>query len=130
MLFMCYTGLRKTEARGLELRDLTITTGPTGVTGGSVRVQRTKERKAQTSVTSRPKLKRSNRTVSLPPWLAARIAVYLADTHEAADLTDAPVWPSRVRGAYPLGPCQPDAKRRPAVLFGYTAPADLDGWAK
>ena len=45
VLFLCYTGLRKTEAQGLELRDLTLITGPHGTTGGSVRVVRTKDRR-------------------------------------------------------------------------------------
>ncbi|ARG70619.1 hypothetical protein B1T47_17965 [Mycobacterium kansasii] len=85
VLFMCYTGLRKTEAQVLELRDLTLTTGPTGVTGGSVRVQLTKARKGAQRVTDTPKSKRSNRTVPLPPWLAKKLAAYLANTHEAAD---------------------------------------------
>ena len=40
VLFMAYTGLRAAEAQGLEVRDLTLTTGPGGATRGSVRVQR------------------------------------------------------------------------------------------
>ena len=45
VLFLCYTGLRRAEAQGLELRDLTLTTAPDGTTRGSVRVQRTKTRR-------------------------------------------------------------------------------------
>jgi integrase len=141
VLFLCYTGLRKTEAQGLVLRDLTLTTttsskpnGPT-TTGGSVRVQRTKDRRYTAGteaawVTGTPKSKRSSRAVPLPPWLAMKLADYLQTTHEHADNPEAPLWPRRVRGAYPLGPYLPDAQRRPVVLFDYTAPADLAGWAK
>ena len=124
VLFLCYTGLRKTEAQGLELRDITLTTSNDGTTRGVVRVQRTKDRKAQAWVTSTPKSKRSNRTVPLPPWLAAKMADYLTVTHEAANTPQAPLWGRRVRGPY-----RPD-ERRPAVTFDYTAPIDLDGWAK
>jgi integrase len=130
VLFMCYTGLRKTEAQGLELRDLTLATGPKGTTGGTIRVQRTKARKGGQWVTDTPKTKRSNRTVPLPPWLAAKFVDYLANTHAAATNPNAPLWPRRVRGAYPIGPYLPDARRRPALLFDYTVPLDLDGWAK
>ena len=42
VLFMAYTGLRAAEVQGLEVRDVTLTTGPNGNTRGSVRVQRTK----------------------------------------------------------------------------------------
>jgi len=135
VLFLCYTGLRKTEAQGLELRDLTLITGPHGTTGGSVRVQRTKDRRYSAGteaawVTGTPKTKRSNRTVPLPPWLAAKLVDYSADTHEHADMPEAPLWPRRVRGEYPLGPHLPNTPRRPAVVFDYTAPMDLGGWAK
>lgn len=91
VLFMCYTGLRKTEAQGLELRDLTLTTSPDGTTKGVVRVQRTKDRKNSAWVTSTPKSKHSNRTVPLPPWLAAKMADYLADAHQAANTPIAPL---------------------------------------
>ena len=42
VLFLAYTGLRAGEAAGLEVRDVTLTTGPDGTTKGAVRVQRTK----------------------------------------------------------------------------------------
>ncbi|AGZ54165.1 hypothetical protein I547_6686 [Mycobacterium kansasii 824] len=38
-----------------------------------------------------------------------------------------------MRGAYPIGPYLPTSDNRPprpALLFDYTAPCDLDGWAK
>ena len=137
VLFLCYTGLRKTEAQGLELRDLTLITGPHGTTGGSVRVVRTKDRRYTGGnaawVTGTPKSKRSNRTVPLPPWLATKLAAYLADTHEHADTPEAPLWPRRVRGG-PLLPTRVGSHNRKgvrfAVTFDYGEPMDLAGWAK
>ena len=81
VLFMAYTGLRAAEVQGLELRDLTLTTGPDGKLRGTVRVQRTKTRRKAEWVTGTPKSKTSRRTVPLPPWLAARMADYLAPNH-------------------------------------------------
>ncbi len=48
---------------------------------GSVRVQGTKSRRKRERITGTPKSKTSKRTVPLPPWLATRLAAYLADTH-------------------------------------------------
>lgn len=78
VLFMAYTGLRAAEVRGLEVRDLVLTTGPGG-TKGVVRVQRTKSRRRREWVTGTPKSKTSKRTVPLPPWLAMRMANQPAD---------------------------------------------------
>ena len=79
VLFMAYTGLRAAEVQGLEVRDLTLTTGPDGTMRSSVRLQRTKTRRKAEWVTGTPKSKTSRRTVSLPPWLAARMADYLGE---------------------------------------------------
>jgi integrase len=134
LLTLCYTGLRKTEAQGLELRDVTLTTGPANTVTGAIRVQRTKTRQTAQGGTewlgSTPKTKRSTRTVPLPPWLAAKMLAYTQHTHGDSANPLAPVWPRRVRGAYPRGPHQPHTPRRPAVTFDYSAPMDLDGWAK
>ena len=81
VLFLCYGDLRRAEAQGLELRDLTLTTAPDGTTRGSVRVQRTKTRREGEWVTGTPKSRTSRRSVPLPPWVAARMADYLANTH-------------------------------------------------
>jgi integrase len=98
VLCLAYTSVRTAEAQGLEVRDITLTTGPDGNVRGSVRVQRTKDRRAGPWVTGTPKSKRSRRTVPLPPWLATKIAVYLADTHPRAAEPTAPLWPNRRPG--------------------------------
>ena len=100
VLFMAYTGLRAAEVQGLEVRDLILTTGPDGSTravGSRAAHQdpphaRMGDRHARSP---RP----AKRTVPLPPWLAARMADYLADTttHRANDPT-APLWPRRLHG--------------------------------
>lgn len=92
--FMAYTGLRAAEVAGLEVGDLTFTPGPKC----SVKVARTKDRKHGEWVTGTPKSRRSRRTVPLPPWLAERMADYLADDHPHADEPTAPLWPSRKNG--------------------------------
>ena len=98
VLFMAYTGLRAAEVQGLEVRDVTLKTGPNGTVRGSVRVQRTKTRRKREWITGTPKSKTSKCTVPLPPWLAARLAAYLADTHPHVDTPDAPLWPRRGPG--------------------------------
>ena len=92
--FMAYTGLRAAEVAGLEVGDLTFAPGAKC----SVRVQRTKERKAGQWITGTPKSKKSRRTVPLPPWLAERMADYLATDHHRANEPTAPLWPSRNNG--------------------------------
>ncbi|PRC52057.1 site-specific integrase, partial [Mycobacterium sp. ITM-2017-0098] len=72
--FMAYSGLRAGEVAGLEIGDLLFAPGPKC----SGKVQRTKERKGGQWVSGTPKSKKSKRTVPLPPWLAARLADYLA----------------------------------------------------
>ncbi len=107
--------------QGLEVRDVTLTTGPLGPDGtpaykGSVRVQRTKSRRRREWVTGTPKSKTSKRTVPLPPWLAAKLAAYLADTHPYADTPTAVLWPRRLHG---------NQNRKPAL--DWSAPLDLNG---
>lgn len=63
-----------------------------------MKVQRTKDRKGGQWVTGTPKSKKSRRTVSLPPWLATKLAEYLAETHPRAAEPTAPLWPSRKNG--------------------------------
>ena len=53
VLFLCYTGLRRAEAQGLELRDVTPTTAPDGTVKGSVRVQRTTTRRKANGLPAR-----------------------------------------------------------------------------
>ncbi len=121
VLFMAYTGLRAAEAQGLEVRDLTLTTGPGGATRGSVRVQRIKQRRHREWETNTPKSKRSKRTVPLPPWLATKLAAYLADTHPAANNPTAVLWPRRLRGGT-------RTKGMPSVAtLDWAEPCDFDG---
>lgn len=92
--FLAYTGLRAAEAAGLEVGDLLFGPGPTC----AVRVARTKDRKNGVWVVGTPKSKRSRRTVPLPPWLAKRMADYLAEVHPRATEPTTPLWPSRKNG--------------------------------
>ncbi|UJL28866.1 site-specific integrase [Mycolicibacterium vanbaalenii] len=92
--FLAYTGLRAAEAAGLEVGDLLFGPGPTC----AVRVARTKDRKNGVWVVGTPKSKRSRRTMPLPPWLARRMADYLAEVHPRANEPTAPLWPSRKNG--------------------------------
>lgn len=92
--FMVYSGLRASEVAGLEVHDLTFTPGP----HCSVKVARTKGRRDGEWVTGTPKSKKSRRTVPLPPWLAGKLADYLAETHPRAAEPTAPLWPSRKNG--------------------------------
>jgi integrase len=116
VLFMAYTGLRAAEVQGLEVRDLTLTTGPDGTVRGSVRVQRTKSRRQREWVTGTPKSKTSKRTVPLPPWLATRLAAYLADTHPASNNPTAVLWPRRLHGNHVIKP-----------QLDWSVPLDLNG---
>jgi len=112
---MAHTGLRAAEVQGLEVRDITLTTGPDGGTKGSVHVQRTKTRRKREWVTGTPKSKASKRTVPLPSWLAARMAAYLAE-HPRANTPDTPLWPRRGPG---------NQVRKP--VLDWAEPLDLNG---
>jgi integrase len=92
--FMAYSGLRASEVAGLVVADLVFSPGPKC----SVKVARTKERKGGQWVTGTPKSKKSRRTVPLPPWLATKLADYLAETHPRSAEPHAPLWPSRNNG--------------------------------
>jgi integrase len=92
--FLAYTGLRAAEISGLEVGDLVFSPGPRC----AVNVCRTKDRKHGEWVTGTLKSKKSRRTVPLPPWLAERMADYLATDHPRADEPSAALWPSRKNG--------------------------------
>ncbi|ACC42849.1 prophage integrase [Mycobacterium marinum M] len=92
--FMAYTGLRAAEVSGLEVGDLVFAPEPRC----SVNVRRTKDRKNGAWITGTLKSKKSRRTVPLPPWLAERMADYLATDHPRANEPTAPLWPSRNNG--------------------------------
>ena len=94
--FAAYTGLRKGELAGLEIRDLTFAPVPVGSPAkASVRVERTKIRKGNEWATGTLKTARSRRTVPLTSWLAVRMREYLDTVHPRADEPGAPLWPGR-----------------------------------
>ena len=85
-------------------------------------MQRTKTRVRREWVTGTPKSRTSRRTVPLPPWLAAKMAAYLRDTHGDANNPQAPLWPRRLPGgARAKGGRATGAANR----FDYTQPCDL-----
>ncbi|OAN40337.1 tyrosine-type recombinase/integrase [Mycolicibacterium iranicum] len=92
--FMAYTGLRAAEVSGLEVGDVVFAPGARC----EVNVRRTKDRKNGEWQTGTLKSKKSRRTVPLPPWLATKLADYLATDHPRADEPTAPLWPSRNNG--------------------------------
>ena len=92
--FMAYTGLRAAEVSGLEVGDLVFVPGPRC----SVNVRRTKGRKNGAWIVGTLKSKKSRRAVPLPPWLAEKMADYLATDHPRANESTAPLWPSRNNG--------------------------------
>jgi integrase len=92
--FMAYTGLRAAEVSGLEVGDLVFAAGPRC----SVNVRSTKDRKNCVWQTGTLKSRKSRRTVPLPPWLAERMADYLATDHPRANEPTVPLWPSRNNG--------------------------------
>jgi integrase len=117
--FMAYSGLRASEVTGLEVGDLMFAPGPRC----SVKVQRTKARKNGQWVMGTLKSAKSARTVPLPPWLATRLADYLANTHPHGDIASAdycpqaPLWPSRKNGGGYRA-----AGQRYAVPFDWSQP--------
>ena len=59
------------------------------------------------------------RTVPLPPWLAARMADYLAQSHPRAHEPTAPLWPNRALGGARCRGC------RAIAPLDYTEPCDM-----
>ncbi len=138
-LFAAYTGLRAEELAGLEVADLAFTpapvpasqTAPVGVRG-SVNVRRAKKRRGGQWVTDTLKSAKSARTVPLPPWLAERMAHYLAPgaadghpyTHPRANEPTAPLWPNRALGGARRRGCKAVAP------LDYTEPIDTTAFYK
>lgn len=98
VLFLAYTGLRRAEVQGLEVRDLLFTASLDGSMRCTVRIERTKASRKGEWHTSTPKSRRSTRTVPLPPWLAGRMRDYLDTVHPHAGNPQAPLWPRRLPG--------------------------------
>lgn len=123
VLFLCYSGLRRSEAQGLEVRDLIFTTGPDDTTRCTVRVERAKARRKGEWVTGTLKTGASRRTVPLPPWLAVRLADYLATMHGCPDNPQAPLWPRRAMG----GVRRKGEPVTPRLEWSEDRPCDLKG---
>lgn len=129
-LFAAYTGLRAEELAGLEVADVVYSPTPVGapVPAGapvraSVNVWRAKKRRGGRWVADTPKSAKSRRTVPLPPWLAARMADYLAD-HPRTDEPTAPLWPNRALGGARRRGC------RAIAPLDYTEPVDTTAFYK
>jgi integrase len=122
-LFAAYTGLRAEELAGLEVGDLTFAPGPTGPTA-LVHVRRAKKRRDGRWFTDSLKSSKSRRTVPLPPWLAARMADYLAQSHPRAHEPTAPLWPNRALGGARRRGC------RAIAPLDYTEPCDMGAFYK
>lgn len=114
VLFLCYTGLRRGELQGLTLADLTLTHAADGGVTGSIRVERSAVRRGGKLDIGLTKTE-NERTVPLPPWLAARMHTYLTATHGDRTNPAAPLWPNRLQGG---------ARRK-----GHHAAAQLD-WSE
>ena len=119
ILFSAYTGMRREELQGLEIRDLTLPHIP-GTTG-HVQVQRKKitEHRYQ----SEPlKSEKAYRTIPLDAWLADDLRAYLADFHQDATNPTAPVFPGRLPRAE--GKALGRKVSDPADMFDWTEPID------
>ena len=80
-----------------------------------------KTRRRREWVTGTPNSNSSRRTVPLPPWLAAKIAEYLRDTHPNANTPTAVLWPRRLPGG-----AREKGKPTKARL-AWSEPCDLQG---
>lgn len=102
-LFAAYTGPRAEEIAGLEVGDLVFTPGPDSVRV-RIDIERAKKRKGGVWISDMLKSEKSQRTVPLPGWLAARMEKYLRTEHPYGnpDLPNydrsAPLWPNRALG--------------------------------
>jgi integrase len=94
VLFTAYSGVRAAELQGLQVGDLTHSDIPGTV--GSVRVQRTAQRRGGKWTQGTPKSDAStNRVVPLAPWLADDLRDYLTTVHPFAGKPHAPLFPGR-----------------------------------
>ena len=80
VLFAAHTGVRASELQGLQVQDVTLSDIPGTV--GSIRIQRTAQRKGRVWVYGTPKSDASSdRVVPLAPWLTDELREYLTATH-------------------------------------------------
>jgi integrase len=129
--FAAYTGLRKGELAGLEIRDLIFSPVSTGAAAKcSIRVERTKLRNGNAWVTGTLKTARSRRTVPLPGWLAAKMADYLAHDHPRSVEPSTPLWPGRTNaGGHRDGRSVARTARRQTAL-DWSQPVDLSTFTR
>ncbi|GAA2648530.1 tyrosine-type recombinase/integrase [Paractinoplanes durhamensis] len=98
--FLAYTGLRAGELAGLDVADVHLTYSPrTQTWRGYVDVHRTRRKVKGGWVEDTPKSEESTRRVTLPPWLAEDLHLYLTGNHERGDDPAAPLFPNRKPGA-------------------------------
>ena len=117
VLFMAYTGLRAAEVQGLEVRDVTLTTGPNGNTRGSVRVQRTKYSPQAGMGDGYPEVQGVARgRCRYRPGSRRDLLPTLQETHPHADVPTAVLWPRRLHGNHVIKP-----------QLDWSAPLDLNG---
>src|SRR5271165_635694 len=122
-LFGAYTGLRAEEIAGCEVGDLTFAPGPNTLKA-TVNVQRAKKRKGGEWITDTLKSAKSRRTVPIPPWLATRLADYLANTHPTQNTPTAPLWPNRALGGARRRGC------RAVAPLDFSEPVDMGAFYK
>lgn len=128
--FAAYTGMRKGELAGLEIRDLRFAPVPAGApANASVRVERTKIRKGNEWATGTLKTARSRRTVPLPGWLAAKMADYVTHDHPRAAEPGAPLWPRRANAGGPRDGTGLVGADRPVDVFAAHPLTRLGGCA-
>lgn len=95
--FAAYTGLRRGEIAGLDIRHIELIPTPTGDGWrGYVHVERTAGRIKGEWVFDTPKSTKSTRKVPLPPWLAELLAGYIEARPNLAP--DSPLFPGRHNG--------------------------------
>jgi integrase len=115
VLFTAYTGLRRGEVAGLDVRHVRTWTGRDG-SGGVVRVERTARRSKGEWLFDEPTSKTSRRDVPLPPWLAEAMHGYLAQHPDRANLA-APLWPNRHRGGSLHGEATYQSRWEPEAFY-------------
>lgn len=94
VLFTAYTGVRAAELQGLQVGDVTLSDLPGTV--GSVRIERTKQRRGGVWTEGTPKSDAStNRLVPLAPWLVDDLRTYLTTVHPFVGKPHAPLFPGR-----------------------------------
>lgn len=99
--FDAYTGLRRAEISGLDVRHLRLVKSG-AYWSGRVRVEQTRELVNGEWLVDKPKSNRA-RTVPLPSWLAEDMHVYLTEVHPNGDNPNAPLFPNRKRGGHTHG---------------------------